>query len=238
MKEKDEKAVEVKNLKYVFTKDEHIAAATELAYANRTLSGLKDQKKTVMANLNSQISAQEEMVNMLVQNVGNGYYYRDVECEIQFHVPERGFKTILRLDVDESRSDDMELTIKEKMTEKDWMLWKDVYSHIECDIEFHTPDENRKTMTQRTTGLQFVEPMTTQEISTFEKESEIKYNVDQKIKILTHSSGAVVRLTMTGDDIDKAQGSIKFEDLDETPQFEEIESEEVFVDEGEEVYGD
>lgn len=45
MKEKDEKAVEVKNLKYVFTKDEHIAAATELAYANRTLSGLKGKRK-------------------------------------------------------------------------------------------------------------------------------------------------------------------------------------------------
>ena len=64
-KKKVEKAVEVKNLKYVFTKDEHITAGSELAYANRTLSGLKDQKKTVMANLNSQISAQEEMVNML-----------------------------------------------------------------------------------------------------------------------------------------------------------------------------
>lgn len=237
MKEKDEKAVEVKNLKYVFTKDEHIAAATELAYANRTLSGLKDQKKTVMANLNSQISAQEEMVNMLVQNVGNGYDYRDVECEIQFHVPERGFKTILRLDVDESRADDMELTIKEKMTEKDWMLWKDVYSHIECDIEFHTPDENRKTMTQRSTGLQFVEPMTTVEIGNFERESEIKYNVDQKIKTLTHSSGAVVKLQMTSADIEKTQGSLEFEDA--TPEIEEIESEEVFVDEEEEVeYGD
>lgn len=227
----DEKCLEVKYLKYVYTKDEQIELSKEMAYANRQLNELKDQKKSVMAQLNSQISAQEEMVNMLTTKVGNGYTYRDIECEIMFHQPEKGMKTILRTDIDETRNKDMDLTILEKMTEKDWMLWNDKYASLECEVEMHTPDAFRKTLIQRSTGHKFIEQMSSIEMEKFESESTIEYHKPHEgMKTLTHTSGKVIELKMLPADIDKTQGVIfNFEDTDKC----ELEAEEVNIEENE-----
>jgi hypothetical protein len=134
----NEKCLEVRNLKYVFDMQESIENGKELAYANRQLQELEDQKKSVMAQLNSQIAAQKEMTNILTSKVGNGYVYRDVECEVYFHEPEKGIKTLIRTDIYETRTG-MDKVIREKMTEKDWMLWNDRYRDLECEVEMHAP---------------------------------------------------------------------------------------------------
>jgi spore germination protein YaaH len=201
-----EKAIEVRNLKYVFTKEEALELGKELAYSNRQLAELEDQKKSLMAQMTSQISAQKEMVNLLTTKVGNGYKYVDVECEIFFHSPEKGMKKVVRTDIDDTRTE-MDQVITEKMTEKDWILWNDKFQSIECDVEMHTPDVDKKTYTQRTTGIKFIENMTEDDSEQFESECEevLLQTPKEGMKTLVHPSGLNVVLKMNEEDIEKTQ---------------------------------
>lgn len=218
------KAIEVQNLKYVYTQQELVELGREYAYANRQLAELEDQKKSVVAQLNSQISAQKEMVNILTSKVGNGYRYDNVECLIDFHTPEKGTKTLTRTDIDESRKE-MELSFTEKMTEKDWMLWSDKYSEIECDVEYHTPDIDRKTLVQRTTGHKFIEQMTAIDIDNWETGCNIAFHRPKEgFKTLTHKeTGVQIERKMNQADIDGTQ--TKLFDLEpvEADDFDDLE---------------
>lgn len=203
---KDEKPMEVRNLKYVYTKEEALELGKELAYANRQLAELRDQKKSLASQLNSQISAQEEMTNILTTKVGNGYQYKDVECEVFYHSPERGMKRVVRTDIDDSRIE-MDKVITEKMNEKDWLLWNDHYIHAECDVEMHTPDVDKKTYTQRTTGLKFIEIMTDEEKAEYETICEVKLQFPREgwKTLVNKETGISIECKMTQEDIDKTQ---------------------------------
>lgn len=230
------KAMEIRNLKYVFTNEELVKLGKDYANANRQLAELEDQKKTLMAQMNSQIAAQKEMVSMLTSTVGNGYKYEDVECEVTYHTPNKGMKIITRTDIDDLRTG-MDRNITEKMTDKDWMLWNDHYAKHECDVEFHAPDVNSKTLTQRTTGHKFIEQMTGSEIGEYEQECGVVFHKPKEgWKTLTHlETEKVVEMKMNPDDIEKTQGKL-FKDeeqseYDATPVYAEIE--EVEADEEE-----
>lgn len=229
----NEKCIESRQLGYVFTKDEHIEKSKELASANRQVEELKDGKKSVMAQLNSQISAQEEMVNMLTWKVSNGREDREVECEILFHKPSKGMKTVVRTDIDETRTD-MEREIVEKMTEKDWMLWSDKFQKIECDVEMHVPNPGQKTYTQRSTGHKFIENMTDTDSLVFEDEClEIKLQSPKDgWKTLIHPSGVNVEMKMSPEDIEKCQLNL-FPSEKKIDNDDDLDSDPILVDEEE-----
>jgi len=233
--EKNEKAVEVRNLKYVYTQPELVELGKEYAYANRQLAELEDQKKSLNAQMTSQISAQKEMVNLLTTKVGNGYQYRDVECDVFYHSPEKGFKTIERTDIDETRTD-MEAVTVEKMTEKDWMLWNDKFQKLECDVEMHVPTVDQKTYTQRSTGFKFIENMSTIEIEDWEEECDVELQFPKDgWKTLTHRTTFVkIEKKMTQSDLEKTQMSLFG---DEKQEANELEEEVVIDDEVENLQG-
>lgn len=192
-----EKAKESKNLRYVYTPEELLKLGNELADANRQINELEEHKKSVVAQLAGDIKAEKAIQNILTAKVGNGSEYKDVVCEVLFHVPKLGMKTLVRTDIEVSRNG-MEREIVEEMTDKDWMLWNNTFRDLECDVQFHTPVAEEKTYFQRSTGLKFIEPMSDKDREKFEDEcSEVKINFPKDgLMTLTHPSGVTIETRM------------------------------------------
>lgn len=85
-------------LRYDFTEQEFVEHARQLGRMNQELSRTEERKKTVTAELAADVKRHQDEVQSQSRLVSNGYEYRDVECEVRFHDPEKGKKTIVRLD--------------------------------------------------------------------------------------------------------------------------------------------
>ena len=85
-------------LRYDFTEPEFVEHARTLGRLNQELARAEDRKKSVTAELAADVKRHQDEVANQSRLVSNGYEYRDIECEIQFHVPEKGKKTIIRTD--------------------------------------------------------------------------------------------------------------------------------------------
>lgn len=94
---------------------------------------------------------------MTATQVANKYEHRNVTCEVNYHFPIKGKKTLIREDNGESWV--------ENMSDVDWNIWNDKIVHLECDVKMHTPSEGMKTYTHRERPeLTFIEHMTTSDI--------------------------------------------------------------------------
>jgi hypothetical protein len=87
----------------------------KLANKTQDKSRVAEEKKSVVSQYKSQIDAIDAELSNISSKVANGYEMRKVECEIQYHKPEQGKKTIIRKDTNE--------TSVEKMTSEEWNLW-------------------------------------------------------------------------------------------------------------------
>jgi len=85
-------------LRYDFTPVEFMEHARVLGRLNQELARSEERKKSVTAELAADVKRHQDEVSNQSQLVSNGYEYRDIKCEIQYHVPEKGKKTIVRLD--------------------------------------------------------------------------------------------------------------------------------------------
>lgn len=108
-------STEKKLLRYDFTAPEIHDLSIQLANENRKLNGLKEEKKSVNSQWTASINASLASVNKLSNQVADGYEFREVECEVQYHKPSQGQKTYKRKD---GGAD-----IVEKMTTVDWNLF-------------------------------------------------------------------------------------------------------------------
>lgn len=88
-------------LRYDFSAEEFAAHARELARLNQELARFVDHKKQITANLAADQKQKESDVADASRLVSNGYEYRDVACEVRYHDPENGKKTVIRLDTGE-----------------------------------------------------------------------------------------------------------------------------------------
>lgn len=100
MSEAQKKVIKV-NLRYDFTEREKKDIATLLANANQRKVALEEQKKQVDADLKAQITEAESMISRESRKYTNGYEYRDIDCEVFFHLPVRGQKSVFRTDTGE-----------------------------------------------------------------------------------------------------------------------------------------
>lgn len=126
-------STEKKLLRYDFTAPEIHDLSMQLANENRKLNGLKEEKKSVNSQWTASINASLATVNKLSNQVADGYEFREVECEVQFHKPEQGKKTYKRKDGGPD--------IVEKMTTVDWNLFTQAANvgkddHLEEDGPF------------------------------------------------------------------------------------------------------
>lgn len=91
----------IRLLKCDFTADEITAKARELAAANRKRSDIEQRKKEIDADLKARIEEQNTLVQRLSEQITVGFEYRDIECRVDLDVPEKGQKTVIRLDTGE-----------------------------------------------------------------------------------------------------------------------------------------
>lgn len=112
MLEKTEKRL----LRYDFTASEIHDLSLQLAGKTKELSTLSEEKKTVTSQYSARLNEIKQTCNKLSNQVSDGFEYRDIECEILYHKPQQGKKTIIRKDTNKT-------TAIETMTDSDWNLF-------------------------------------------------------------------------------------------------------------------
>ena len=104
MKKKTEEGTVIetskRNLKHHFSEDEKQDIGAALAKATQKKYSLEDDKKAVMDQFKSRISASEFDIKAQSLLLSNGYEFRDIECEIirDFVLKKISFR---RIDIDE-----------------------------------------------------------------------------------------------------------------------------------------
>lgn len=102
------KKIEKRNLKCDFTQAEINDLAHKLAEETTRVSALEDEKKAVTSSYKAKIDEGKASTNKYSTLISNGWEIRNVECEIEFHVPKKGHKTVTRTDTGESTVEKME----------------------------------------------------------------------------------------------------------------------------------
>lgn len=90
-----------RTLKYEFTSDEMLELGRDLSAKNQELRQLEEQKKSVVAEFGSRIAVAKEQISSLSDKVASGYEMRETTVMIDYHLPERGKKTLTRTDTGE-----------------------------------------------------------------------------------------------------------------------------------------
>jgi len=103
-------------LRYDFTPEELHDLSIELASKTIELKNITEEKKVVNKKFTNQINGIKGACDELSTQVSDGYELRPTECEVQFHKPEQGKKTIIR-------KDSNTVAAVEAMTDADWNLF-------------------------------------------------------------------------------------------------------------------
>ncbi|MBO9592766.1 MAG: hypothetical protein J7599_07630 [Niabella sp.] len=116
MQVSNEGAVEFNNtitrsLKYEFTASEIHDLSLNLANEVQDMALVEAEKKSASAGYKGKIDNHKKSISDLSAKISTGCEYRDVECEVIYHKPENGKKTIIRGDNGK--------VIVEKMTPED-----------------------------------------------------------------------------------------------------------------------
>lgn len=115
--------VEVRMLKYEFNAVETVDLSMKLAVGTQQIEAKKNAKKSVVKQFDSEITTLESQVASISEKITSGCEYRDIDCEIQYHIPAQGMKTVMRMD-------DKTKTI-EKMSRDEWNLFNQDFAENE-----------------------------------------------------------------------------------------------------------
>ncbi len=88
-------------LKYDFTEQEKSQFGADLARASQSRDALEMKKKSVDAQLKSEIAAESETIAILSKHIVVGHEYREIECLCTMNQPEPGKKEVYRQDTGE-----------------------------------------------------------------------------------------------------------------------------------------
>lgn len=102
-------------LRYDFSAPEIHDLSMDLANKTQQFQTVSDEKKSVSSQFKSRLDSIQSDLNSLSNKVASGYEIREVECEVKYHKPEQGKKTIIRKDNNQK--------IIEKMTSEEWNLF-------------------------------------------------------------------------------------------------------------------
>lgn len=105
-------------LRYDFSAVEVHDLSMEMANKTQELNQVAQEKKSVTSSFKSKMDTLSVSVNSLADKVSSGYEIREVQCDIKYHWPKQGMKTLTRKDTNAK--------IEEKMTDQDWNLWNQV----------------------------------------------------------------------------------------------------------------
>lgn len=85
---------ELRNIRYLFTKEELEGKSRQLANACTAHDSLEQEKKTVNSDYKAKIEAQISVIKSLSNHISNGYEMKNVECEVEKDF-EKGVKNYL-----------------------------------------------------------------------------------------------------------------------------------------------
>lgn len=123
------KSVDTQLLKCFFTEEEKVAMAGEMAKATVEKDSLQQALKEITAQYKAKVEERETIIKKAAQLIRDGYEYRDVECDVDFNIPERGMKTITRHDTNETFVEQM--TMEEK-------------ANLFCNVDKPEDEENEQ----------------------------------------------------------------------------------------------
>lgn len=124
---KKEPVIERRKLRCDLTDKEMQSFSIQLAAENRNHAALEDEKKAVGSSYKAKIDESVARINNLATLVGNGFDMRDVDCEVTYHWPEKGKKTMTRMDT--------KATWTEPMTDDEWNLFNQPPDDVEGEFE-------------------------------------------------------------------------------------------------------
>lgn len=108
----------IKSLRYDFTASEVHDLSVEMANKYKSLGELAEQKKKADADFNAKANVIRTELRTLSAQVSDGFEYREIECEVEYHKPSQGQMSLTRKDTGE--------LITQQMTEDDWNLFNQV----------------------------------------------------------------------------------------------------------------
>lgn len=118
---------ERRKLRYDFTAVEVHNLSTELARKNLEQQEVENEAKSVASQYTSNLKVIKSEVNKLSRMVSDGFEYRDVEVDIDYHKPEAGKKTVTRKDNG--------MVSVEKMDPYEWNLFTQEPDKNDDDIQ-------------------------------------------------------------------------------------------------------
>lgn len=107
--------IEKRYLRYDFSAVEVHDLSVEMANKTQQIANTEQEKKSATSQFTSKLNTLKESVGSLANKVASGYEIREVECDIVYHIPAQGSKTLTRKDNGQK--------IIEKMTSEDYNLW-------------------------------------------------------------------------------------------------------------------
>jgi hypothetical protein len=99
---------EHRTLRYDYTQEEMNDLSKHLAENTKKLVSVKEEKGSVVAQYTARVKEVESKNNVLSNQISDGWEHRDVVCEVKYHQPVEGKKTITRVDTFESWEEKME----------------------------------------------------------------------------------------------------------------------------------
>lgn len=114
-------------MRYDFSAPEIHDLSMEMANKTQEISQVEAEKKSLTSGFASRINILKTSVNSLADKVSSGYEMREVQCDVKYHFPRQGQKTLTRKDTG--------ARIEEKMTDTDWNLWNQVQDEIGRSID-------------------------------------------------------------------------------------------------------
>jgi hypothetical protein len=86
------------SIKHFLSDTETLELSRESAKTHQELEALQNEKDRVMSDLKAQIQAKENTISDYNRRINNGYEHRYLDCELRYHVPSKGMKTLFRMD--------------------------------------------------------------------------------------------------------------------------------------------
>lgn len=129
---------EKRSLRYDFSAVEIHDLSLNLAAKTKELAAVEEEKKSVSSQYTARLNEAKATCNKLSNQVTDGYEIRDIECEIGYHKPAQGMKTLTRRDNGKS--------FEEKMSDWEFNLFNqpDDIDYLEEDTEIKEPKKAKK----------------------------------------------------------------------------------------------
>jgi hypothetical protein len=89
------------SVRHTFSDAEVLELSRSMARTQQELAGVEDEAKEVKKQFEAQLQQKRSEINRLSHLINNGYEYRTCDCELRYHSPEQGMKTLIRLDTGE-----------------------------------------------------------------------------------------------------------------------------------------